>query len=162
MKNTAGKPEHEFNMYRNCRSRKAEGVICVAIILPNGVDEREEFMDAAIEHIRWGLRRAAETGDVEGIRRGTIAELSSLTCPAGSSVPQIPEERLRRRLVRNSTSQPFAAWEYLLLCFDLGISTNPYVEDEHDRAHGYLAPSMIAGKETESASDKKKAPRGTF
>lgn len=143
---------------RRCR----KGVSRMAMVLPNGVDEREEFVDATIEHIRWGLKRAAETGNVEGIYRGTIAELSRLTCPAGSEIPQIPEERLRRRLTRNSASQPFAAWEYLLLCFDLGISTNPFVEDEYDRGHGYLAPSMIAGKETESASDKKKAPRGTF
>lgn len=103
----------------------------MAITLPYGADEREELVDATQAHIRWGLSRAADSGDIDGISQGSIHELSLMTCPAGSEVPLIPEERLRRRLLPGPQQMhPFEAWEYLMLCFDLGISTNPFVEQD--------------------------------
>lgn len=117
--------------------------------------EQLELTTDIVEHVRWGLQRAVDDPDIPEVRLGTVRELSMLTCQDGSSTPLIKEERLRRRLLRPGTVKsgtydhrdasasgtgPIAmtAWEYVLLCFRLGISTNPYVETDHDRSNGII------------------------
>lgn len=140
-------------------SRSFEGTGSPAVL-----GEQLELTTDIVEHVRWGLRRAIDDPDILEIRYGTVHELSMLTCQEGSDTPLIKEERLRRRLLRPgvirsgtydhrdaaaSGAGPIAmtAWEYVLLCFRLAISTNPYVETDHDRSHGYigdLTPTELA------------------
>lgn len=117
--------------------------------------EQLELTTDIVEHVRWGLQRAVADPDIPEVRLGTVHELAMLTCQDGSDTPLIKEERLRRRLLRPGAvksgtydhrdpaaagSGPIAmtAWEYVLLCFRLGISTNPYVETDHDRSNGVI------------------------
>ena len=117
--------------------------------------EQLELTTDIVEHVRWGLQRAVDDPDIPEIRLGTVHELSLLTCQDGSDMLLIKEERLRRRLLRpgyaksgtydhrdaaSGGSGPIAmmAWEYVLLCFRLAISTNPYVETDHDRSNGVI------------------------
>lgn len=112
--------------------------------------EEDEMAEVIRQHILWGIERAVREGDVEGIVTGSLKEVAELT-RSGGRAKGIKLEALTRKLVpptkeqianhafRNRTKPvSFNASEYLLLCYQLGISTNPYVKEDHDPLHGKM------------------------